>query len=433
MSFFGLPDKAAITNTYFLTLLFCLPLAGTKELFIFIVIGQFIAAVLVWLFFRKDTIPVTTAIKLQFPLAFRFIIAWLIAITVSYIILFFTSKNGWMTLAATIRQLYIAIQIAFCLSLLRFLAISGKSAKSIFLSFAFGVVTLTLVHFCILYWGPYCGPAAWSVDPFLSPNMRDAGDLATAAIAIFGIMAWTGKKSLHSTTGFIGYIISWTYLLWSGGRIGIVSAMFVNVLILAFLWHRQVIGINKITMTVLAFIIAFMLCEKLSIYDWNGFVRFSSEWQQKTFQGDMTNGRMDAWIWSIKAWLQKPWFGLGPYSFYFIPTRFAQGYYHDHPHNVFIQCLVEWGIVGTALFLIFLSTLFITGIKNLWQSSQINPAFLASAAIISNLSISSLVSGSFWDYQPVMILVTAFAIFPALPKLKSRISHREDIHSGVAS
>lgn len=418
----AIPDKFAITNTYILALMFCLPLAGTEELFIFMVLGQVLFVLMVFLCFRKETQSLLGSIKISHPITFYLFLGWLSAISFSFLILFFTSKNGWQTLAAIMRQIFILIQIAFCFSLIRFLIISGKPYIHLLISFGLGFIAIVFIHFSLLYWGPYCDPVDWVVNPFLSPNMRDIADLAAAAVSVFGTLYWFGQKNHKNLLFLVLFTIGWSYLFWTGGRIAIAAAFVVNLLIMLLASHYAAMPKKKLFISCLAIAAALLLCMQLSIYEWNGLVRFTSEWQNKTFNGDISNGRLDAWNWSIQEWLKQPWFGLGPYSFYFIPARFEHQFYHDHPHNLIIQCLIEWGIVGTTLFLALLVSFATIGIKQIKRHfiAQ-NTHFIAPAGIVLALSISSTASGSYWDYQPVLILVTAFAGFPLLDELSTNL------------
>jgi O-antigen ligase len=413
-----IPNKHAVTRTFLFTLLFCLAFAGTEELFAFMAIGQMLFIALVWFCYRNDAPSVIDTIKKQYPKTFYLFIGWLIAIFVSFIYVFTIETNGWQRLAAVIRQFYIVLQIAYCLSIMRFVLITHTPFMQLLFSFALGFIGMVFVHAAVLYFGPYCDSETWLKDPFLSPNMRDIGDLATAAIAIFGVMFWLNTHKTHSAMLFGLFTISWAYLLWSGGRTAIASALLVNVLTLVVLRFYAQLAWQKIALSGLALIVAYLLCMQLSIYDWNGVVRYSGEWQQSN-SGDMTNGRLDMWLWSIDAIMRKLWIGHGPYSFYFLAERFEHQFWHDHPHNLVIQSLIEWGAIGTTLLLGLLLALAIIGIKQLKSRAIAKDGdFLAAASVVLMLTLGSLTGGSYWDYQPVIILVTAFALFPALKTLR---------------
>jgi O-antigen ligase len=301
---------------------------------------------------------------------------------------------------------------------MRFVLITKTPYIHLLLSFCLGMAGIILVHFAVLYWGPQYPSDVWLKSPYLSPNMRDIGDLATAAIAILGAMYCFSRQPLQSAGLLLLFTVTWAYLLWSGGRTAIASAVIVNVLTLFICRFYAGMAWQKTAFTVLALVLAYFLCSTLSIYDWNGIVRYSSEWQQNNpeFNGDASSGRIEMWAWSIDVFLRKPWLGYGPYGFYFLPERFSHQFYHDHPHNLFIQCLSEWGIIGTTLFMAFLLGLAAEGVRQM--KSMImnqNTGYIAAAGIVLMLTLGSLTGGSYWDFQPVIILAVALAGFPFLP------------------
>lgn len=433
MSFLAIPDKSAIVSTYILTFLFCLPFAGTKELFLFVVAGQVVFILLVFLCFRKDAPSLLLTFKDRHPEIMYLLLGWLIATTISLILVFNSDANGWQRAFAVARQLFIVIEIGYCVSLIRYVLVTRQSYTRLLLSFGIGFTGLALLHFAILYWGPACESETWLKDPFLSPNMRDIGDLATAAIAIFSITYCFTTKLSRAYLFLALFTLSWTYLLWSGGRTAIASALAVNALTLLVCRTYGKLPLSKIALSLLAIIAAYLLCVQFTIYDWNGLVRYSSEWQQndQEFKGDVTSGRMEMWIWSLKVFMQQPWFGQGPFGFYFIPERFAHQFWHDHPHNLVIQCLIEWGITGTLFFLGLMATLAFQGIRQIRAMTMANnTGFLAAAGIVLMLTLGSITGGSYWDFQPVIILVTAFAGFPLLPQLlQASTTDTNDINS----
>jgi len=72
--------------------------------------------------------------------------------------------------------------------------------------------------------------------------------------------------------------------------------------------------------------------------------------QQLTQEGNTLNFRAPAWQLGVEAWRQHPWFGLGMDNFDVV-TRArdaAYGALVPHAHNLYLNTLVERGIVGAA-------------------------------------------------------------------------------------
>lgn len=408
----------AALQTYLLTWIFCLPFCGTPELFSVAFIGQllFIAAVLFT--YRHSSLHILSPLKQHKPWLFWLLVAWISATFISFVIIFITPTNGWQRLAAISRQTFIVTQIAFCFALIKFYAASCFLYITLLRNFALGVIGIITLHALMLYFGPSFPSEMWLKDPYLSPNTRDLGDLTTAAIAIFSVLFWLETNKLKSFGYGVLFTLVCAYLLWTGGRTAIASSFLISLIVLAISAYYANIGIKKIITTALVFISAYAICTHLSIYDWNGLVRYAPDWRPDyNPQADISSGRVAMWIWCIDVIKQAPWFGHGTFSFYFLPERFVHEFWHDHPHNLFLQALVEWGAIGTILMAALLTAIGYHALLALkLQTQSKNATYLSCLGIVLVIILGSLTGGSLWDYQPVMIAVVAFAGLLIKPK-----------------
>lgn len=76
--------------------------------------------------------------------------------------------------------------------------------------------------------------------------------------------------------------------------------------------------------------------------------------------------RAQFWNQSLRASLERPVFGYGPYSFRFVQTKSAEGVLatSDHPHNVFLKYAMERGWPAA---LAFAALLLSVGVYSLWK------------------------------------------------------------------
>ena len=154
----------------------------------------------------------------------------------------------------------------------------------------------------------------------------------------------------------------------------------------------------------LAFSIAF------HVFPWNGLVNGITRSVSAENINALTTGRGTIWQHALQGIKGNPFFGLGPYGYILIPGR---SLVELHPHNLFIQFLVEWGLIGS---IIFISIIFLT-VK---RSSKLlfNQAFVISNcislllawSIIIALTIHGLASGTYFFSQSSFYLVIAFAV-----------------------
>ncbi|MGD9391076.1 MAG: O-antigen ligase family protein, partial [Thioalkalispiraceae bacterium] len=104
-----------------------------------------------------------------------------------------------------------------------------------------------------------------------------------------------------------------------------------------------------------------------------------------------------------------PLLGIGSQGFYYIPERIP---YIIQPHNMVLQFLVEWGLIGTILFILLLTKGFYYGLKiNFVENKQLDKYTLAAGAVIITLTVNGLTSGTYYHPKPLIYLAIAFAIW----------------------
>jgi O-antigen ligase len=124
-----------------------------------------------------------------------------------------------------------------------------------------------------------------------------------------------------------------------------------------------------------------------------GAVRIVASTVQST---DRTTGRTQLWAHVAKAVAKRPVFGHGEGQMYYV-ARFSNSF---HPHNVILQVLLAWGIVGLACVLTLTLYFARESIRIVRSGSEeLVPPFIA----IVTLAVPSLVDGSLIHALPVSI------------------------------
>lgn len=117
--------------------------------------------------------------------------------------------------------------------------------------------------------------------------------------------------------------------------------------------------------------------------------------------GDL-NGRDNLWMYSLELIRKNFFTGLGPYGDrYYLSTIYNWGY----PHNIFLEFLLEFGILG----LIMLIVLIISSFKIIRQKRDYE--FKAIFVVFFSNSLKLLVSDSFWYnsfFWSVLALIVMF-------------------------
>ena len=135
---------------------------------------------------------------------------------------------------------------------------------------------------------------------------------------------------------------------------------------------------------------------------------------QEHYGVDFENPRIAMWDYAINLILENPFFGKGPGSYFIssfndmIAGKLSKFLVHAQPHNVIIQFLLEWGMIGTILILILFLKLFFLTIKILIKKKifVIIPYGLG----LLSLSIHSFVDGTFFHPTFTFYIIICISI-----------------------
>lgn len=123
----------------------------------------------------------------------------------------------------------------------------------------------------------------------------------------------------------------------------------------------------------------------------------------------LATGRLTQWSDSARAVLERPWFGYGESQYGYAVPGWDQ---FNHPHNIFLQLLIQWGIIGTACFIALAAYL---GWHFMRRASSNGPDMVPAFLVAAGLAILSLYEGSLYHPYPVMMFAVAIAYVMASP------------------
>lgn len=250
----------------------------------------------------------------------------------------------------------------------------------------------------------------WTAQPPLNSNINHTGYQVEAAIAFFlSTVIFNATINLKSTIKILVWIILWAFLFWLGGRgaaISIVGAMFA---VWIALYFKKLNSKQFAFLMVFVLVIAIVFSEWLSVFPWNGILSRMLVAMQADSIKELSNGRIIIWEATWETIKDNIFFGLGPQGYRFMPNH----YFGVQPHNIFLQFLIEWGVVGTGLFLYLLTRTFIKGFKLqvLNNLDTYNIFAISAGAVILSLSAHALIDGTYYHPQPSVYLAIAFAIW----------------------
>ncbi|MCD6184683.1 MAG: O-antigen ligase family protein [Deltaproteobacteria bacterium] len=260
--------------------------------------------------------------------------------------------------------------------------------------------------------------SVWLGYPPLNSNIRHTGMQIMAGLSVLLAaaipFASAKKKSLLLvlTTSLL-----WAFLFWTGGRGAILSTFICSIfiLIISFKYYPDFISTFKIISV--SMITGFFLGEFFSCFEWNGLLHSISRSINATTIDKLSAGRIEIWKTALVTIKSHLLLGVGPQGYIFMPNNI----YPNHPHNLFLQFLLEWGIVGTILFIYIFIWIIIKGLIQfrIAKGHTIYFEKLISIAIIITLTLNGLTGGTYYLPQPSYYLVLSFAIWllPARSKV----------------
>lgn len=293
----------------------------------------------------------------------------------------------------------------------------------------YGLAVSMLVMMAVQYYSYLQGVDGfvWFRTPPLAPHMRDLGNLACVMIVSLSVFWLSNKpKSLFENSFLLANIFAnWAFLIWTGGRTGIVASFMCSLILMALFKWQQKTPWWRLASIIVVMFLALQVGNQLSVFSWNGVGRtlsFQSEAvatlstpKSETTSlvksaNKITTGRAVMWQISIEAALEQPWFGLGPYGYFFIEKRD----FDDQPHNFVVQFLVQWGFVGTLLLLCLLAGCAYQVLRFAPKACHKNDEhYIIASAIVLVLSLHGLTGGTYFKIQPFFALALGFSILLA--------------------
>ena len=242
--------------------------------------------------------------------------------------------------------------------------------------------------------------------PYLG-NIRHFGIYALAGLAFAArplLDAGASRVSKHGAVALM--TLAWTVLWWSGGRASVGAAVVAGAVLFALAGPRRR---SLALWFVVALGVGALLSEGLAVGRGGGGIAGGLGMDVNSAKGNgFTSGRTDVWMTALAAWQERPWLGVGPDGAAFLLSTYQQ----VQPHNLFVQVLVEWGIVGGIAFLGLLSWGLICAVRTAW--AETDPAMRAARAVavsyLLGATAHAMLDGLFYDARSLLFIAAASAV-----------------------
>lgn len=233
-------------------------------------------------------------------------------------------------------------------------------------------------------------------------NIRQIGNVVGVMAIVPAGMLLLGRGPRPMLFGLLTLLL--TFIAWSGTRgalAGLIAGCVVGVL--ATLYAAK---LRNVAIVFAALALGIGLSAPLPRpAPQFGIIRMVSA---MTTDGDVSAGRTKMWQNTLGEISEKPWLGFG--SGRFLNNMFAiNGSYYNHPHNVILQFIYDWGLLGGAAGLAIFLWLGIA----LWNNRNVplEARFVALAAYTCIISIS-MIEGTL--FHPLPMVIGMLMMAPAL-------------------
>ena len=415
----------AVLKTAFLTCVFVTPFASGSPLQIIFVTSWIVIFILLSFLIGGDRSSLIVLLrKHHAPVFYLLLLFFLWSIFSLGHVLLASLPAGHKTLALIRYVTYLLFSV-LTFAIARFVMVSKLSHVHVYLCYMAGTVVLALILLAIYQMGGAAGAKNWGMHPPVGTHVRMMGIAASVSIWVaVMVLLWRRYSSLIPQVLLsLALFTCSSFLVWTGSRASlllVICTMSVGIVLLA-----QYRGLSKkhLFLVLMILLMSLPMASYVSVFSWNGLHRMvqtsvlpadesDSSVAAEATADQLTSGRMTIWRLSWREVKRSPWLGLGPYGYFFIPDRPRM---YDHPHNLFLQFSLEWGLPGCMLLLALIAGLLWYGLKRVPEAfRQEDLGYVLSAGIVLMLTINGLVDGTFFVSEPLFCLALAFSCFPFL-------------------
>lgn len=149
-------------------------------------------------------------------------------------------------------------------------------------------------------------------------------------------------------------------------------------------------------------------------------------------------GRLDIWQFALEKWTENPWFGIGVKGFRNLDFTGVKLASTMHPHNAFIEVLLETGIVGLTVIVTFIGLLLWRLGRTLYQTvSYKTPIFRITAICAlsgfiaycaASLTLTSIFHAYWLTYFVILVLLMDISRNNIILKKEEDYTHEAENH-----
>lgn len=239
-------------------------------------------------------------------------------------------------------------------------------------------------------------------------NVRHFGSWTGAIAAGLMLALLYGEEDDQHATA-LAYVFAAGLTCWSGTRAALLAMAVVAAIALVSLrrWPSRARMLRIVALSALALGLGLLLLPDDPVF----FLYAAGDGQDANMA---TGGRLALWHATFARWLDAPLFGWGSGSTFW---EVYVGWTHTQPHNVVLQCLISWGVVGAAGALWLLGRAIVATHRTGIDDARLLPL----TGMLYSLLFMSLLEGMLHYPRFIMMIAVGFALlFAARERSRAR-------------
>lgn len=318
----------------------------------------------------------------------------------------FVAENNSLTAITTLQYALHGVFLAALIHLAKLSAVANRETALTILTFGAVVYVGLLIVFAMIVPDKEAFP--WGIRLPSGTNVRQIG-YYVAIIAIAPISLFLFSRKLKATLCFVVVFLI-AFIAWTGSRGALAGLIFGPALAALMLWRRP----TNVRTCLLMLSFAFGLAASVPLPTPSpefGLVRMASSLSRD----ELGTGRSFIWKSTLTEIKKSPWVGHGSGSFRQNMTS-IYGLNRNHPHQLVLQYIYDWGVLGGGAAGLLLLSLFVSC---LGRSRVIDDAAAyAGVSALCTIAAISMIDGAF--YYPMSIVLAAAAVATASVKISDK-------------
>lgn len=255
----------------------------------------------------------------------------------------------------------------------------------------------------------------WFFDPPLFGHIRHVGYFSCVGVLVGAWSVLTLRGGVR-VLAWVGYVLALSILLWSGGR-GASIAAFLGVCSLGAMaiQHKKIVWLGLFVGLLLALLLSALFPVDQPGLGWlSALMRSDSA----SSVNELSTNRLIIWAYLWDFIVQRPWFGWGGEAFHAVSD-----YNVNQAHNLVLQLLLEWGVVGSV---VIGGPLLVLAVRGGWCYRVVmargGGVMGLGGGLVVALLLLSLVDGVFYHGLPSAYLALGYAAMLAGLKVANQSS-----------